>query len=495
MKHSENGTPPDAERRRRRFFCDKRDKLDKLDKLDKRDKRKAAGVPGNKRRGEEGMERIADTLRAVQKGCCAVVVVAAGRSERMGQDKLLMELDGIPVLARTLLALEHCGAVDELVLVTRETLFAAVGEWRERYALQKLTHMVPGGATRTESALAGVLAVSSRAKIIGIHDGARPFVTPELAEAAIRGAVLHRASAPAIPVKDTLKRARGGMVAETPDRSEFFAVQTPQCFRAELIKAALTRAVAERTVYTDDCAAVEAIGSSVVLTPGDEDNIKLTTPADLALARLILRRHTTGEGNGQEQETGAESTETGTQEPETWTENAGTSTRDTATGTQKEATQMRIGQGYDVHRFAPERKLILCGVEIPHSRGLLGHSDADVAAHALMDALLGAAALGDIGKLFPDSDPAYAGADSLLLLREVCRRVRAAGYRISNVDCTIVAQAPKLAPYIPQMRENLAGAAGLALDRVSVKATTEERLGFTGREEGIAAQAVCLLEE
>ena len=156
---------------------------------------------------------------------------------------------------------------------------------------------------------------------------------------------------------------------------------------------------------------------------------------------------------------------------------------------------MRIGQGYDVHRFAPERKLILCGVDIPYKEGLLGHSDADVPVHALMDALLGAAALGDIGKLFPDSDPAYAGADSLVLLREVCARVRDSGFEIANVDCTIVAQAPKLAPHIPRMRENVARASGLELSRVSVKATTEEHLGFTGRGEGVAAQAVCLLEE
>ena len=156
---------------------------------------------------------------------------------------------------------------------------------------------------------------------------------------------------------------------------------------------------------------------------------------------------------------------------------------------------MRIGHGYDVHRLVPERKLILGGVEIPYEKGLLGHSDADVLLHALMDALLGAAALGDIGKLFPDSDPAYEGADSLELLREVGRRIGEAGYTVGNLDCTVIAQAPKLAPHIPSMRRNIAGALGIGADRVSVKATTEERLGFTGSGEGIAAHAVCLLEE
>ena len=154
---------------------------------------------------------------------------------------------------------------------------------------------------------------------------------------------------------------------------------------------------------------------------------------------------------------------------------------------------MRIGHGYDVHRLTENRRLILGGVEIPYEKGLLGHSDADVLTHALMDALLGAAALGDIGKLFPDNDPAYAGADSIELLRRVFARLREAGYRVGNVDCTVIAQAPKLAPYIPAMREKLAEAMEADVSRVSVKASTEERLGFTGSGEGIAAHAVCLL--
>ena len=154
---------------------------------------------------------------------------------------------------------------------------------------------------------------------------------------------------------------------------------------------------------------------------------------------------------------------------------------------------MRIGHGYDVHRLVEGRKLILGGVEIPHTTGLLGHSDADVLTHAIMDALLGATAMGDIGKLFPDSDPAYKGADSLLLAREVMRRIRDAGYEIGNVDATVIAQKPKLAPHIPQMRQNLANALGVDADAINIKATTEEKLGFTGREEGIAAHAVCLL--
>ena len=155
---------------------------------------------------------------------------------------------------------------------------------------------------------------------------------------------------------------------------------------------------------------------------------------------------------------------------------------------------MRIGHGYDVHRLVEDRPLILGGVTVPHTHGLLGHSDADVLAHAIMDALLGAAALGDIGKLFPDSDPTFKGADSLLLAAEVAKRIRAAGYEIGNVDATVIAERPKLAPHIPLMRERIAAALGIAVDAVSVKATTEEGLGFSGKKEGIAAHAVCLLQ-
>lgn len=204
--------------------------------------------------------------------------------------------------------------------------------------------------------------------------------------------------------------------------------------------------------YTDDCQLIEAAGGRVRLTLGDYKNIKLTTPEDRVTARAYL-------------------------------------------GEQKEEKTMRIGSGYDVHRLVEGRKLILGGVDVPYERGLLGHSDADVLAHAITDALLGAAALGDIGKLFPDNDPQYEGADSLALLGRVCALLGEKGYSIGNIDATVIAQRPKLAPHIPQMRENLAKACGIALPQVSVKATTEEGLGFTGSGDGIAASAVCLLEQ
>ncbi|MBQ9413428.1 MAG: 2-C-methyl-D-erythritol 4-phosphate cytidylyltransferase [Oscillospiraceae bacterium] len=236
------------------------------------------------------MSDLSGRLRRARHGFCTVVVVAAGSSRRMGEDKLLLELDGVPVLAHTLLALEMCPDVDELIVVTREELLDPVAKMREKYGIRKLTKAVLGGKTRAESALYGVMAASKKAKIIGIHDGARPFVTPELVAETADAAFRCTAAAPALPVKDTIKLAEDGVVRETPDRSKLFAVQTPQMFRAEIIKAALTKAVREGSAPTDDCAAAEAIGARAFLTPGDEENIKLTTPADLPVAIAILQK-------------------------------------------------------------------------------------------------------------------------------------------------------------------------------------------------------------
>ena len=256
------------------------------------------------------------------------------------------------------------------------------------------------------------------------------------------------AAAPAVPVHDTIKQAENGLVRATPERKTLFAVQTPQVFDVKLLKTVLRTAMERGIALTDDCSAVEAAGKPVVLTQGCEENLKITTPVDLTLAEAILKRRKT----------------------------------------------MRIGHGYDVHRLTEGRRLILGGVEIPFERGLDGHSDADVLVHALMDALLGAAGLRDIGVLFPDNDPAYKNISSMLLLDRVMQTLERAGYAVGNVDVTVLAQRPKLKDYIPVMRENLARAMKIPLDCVNIKATTEEGLGFTGSGEGIACHAVCLLE-
>ena len=260
----------------------------------------------------------------------------------------------------------------------------------------------------------------------------------------------------AVPLKDTVKRVNeGGVVVDTPPRDALRAVQTPQTFEAELIRRAhAAYALGERA--TDDAALAERMGVKVRLTEGDVENIKLTTPEDMLLARqVILRRE----------------------------------------GQKEEKPMVRIGHGYDVHRLTEDRKLILCGVEIPYTLGLLGHSDADVALHALMDALLGAAALGDIGRHFPDTDPAYKGADSGKLLDHVVALLEEKGYAVGNVDVTIICQRPKLKDYIEQMRQNVARHLKVDADCVNIKATTTEKLGFEGEGLGISSHAVACIEK
>ena len=380
------------------------------------------------------------------------VLVAAGSSTRMGFDKLSFDLGGETVLERSVRAFDECPEVDELVIVT-----GASSENAQRAAARckKPVRLVKGGSTRAESARSGVAAAHGR--LVAVHDAARPFVSQSVIADTIAAAARCGAAAPAVPVKDTIKQAKGGsgktvpagcMVEDTPDRSTLYAVQTPQCFDRTQYLAALQELDAEKArLVTDDCSLFELTGRSVQLTQGDYANLKITTREDLP--RPV----------------------------------------------QKEETRMRIGHGYDVHRLVEGRKLILGGVEIPFEKGLLGHSDADVLAHAVMDAVLGAAALGDIGQHFPDNDPAYAGADSLELARHVTRILSEHGYRVENIDATILCQRPKLAPHIPAMRANLAAAFGLPVDAVSVKATTEEHLGFTGEGLGIAAHAVALIEK
>ena len=381
----------------------------------------------------------------------SAVLVAAGSSTRMGFDKLSFDLGGETALHRSIRAFDQCPQIGEIVLVAGKN--RAFVE-QQAIGCTKPVQIVAGGATRAESAKNGVLA--AHGELVAVHDAARPFVSPAVIAAVLEAAARCGAAAPAVPVKDTIKQAVPGdgktvpeacLVHSTPDRSTLYAVQTPQCFDRTQYLAALQELDAEKArLVTDDCSLFELTGRSVQLTQGDYANLKITTREDLP--RPV----------------------------------------------QKEETRMRIGHGYDVHRLVEGRKLILGGVEIPFEKGLLGHSDADVLAHAVMDAVLGAAALGDIGQHFPDNDPAYAGADSLELARHVARILSEHGYRVENIDATILCQRPKLAPHIPAMRANLAAAFGLPVDAVSVKATTEEHLGFTGEGLGIAAHAVALIE-
>ena len=373
----------------------------------------------------------------------SAIIVAAGASRRMGFDKLSYRLPGgKTVLETSVAAFAAHPQVDELILVAGGNLPACQAI---AAACPKPCTVVGGGATRADSVCNGLRA--AKGQLVAIHDAARPFVSEQVITDALAEAEAMGAAAPAVAVKDTIKIANDGAVVQTPDRAALFAVQTPQCFRRNLYWKALEAVQGEKVhLVTDDCSLFELTGRTVQLTQGDYANYKITTREDLP-------------------------------RPD-----------------QKEEHKMRIGHGYDVHRLVEGRKLILGGVEVPFEKGLLGHSDADVLAHAVMDAVLGAAALGDIGQHFPDNDPAYSGADSLKLARRVAEILKEHGFRIENIDATLLCQRPKLAPYIPAMRQNLADAFGLPVDAVSVKATTEEHLGFTGEGLGIAAHAVALIE-
>lgn len=395
----------------------------------------------------------------------AAVIVAAGRGSRMGLDrnKVLYPVLGEPVIVRTVRAFESTGLFDGGIVVV--TGACDMDEMKEMFARAGLSvrAVVEGGEDRQESVCRGIAACDENADIIAIHDGARPLVTREVIAATIDSAEKYGSGVTAVALKDTIKRVNGeGIVVDTPRRDMLRAVQTPQTFNAKLIREAHARyrnGNEDGLRATDDAMLAEWMGHSVRLTAGDVENIKLTTPEDMLLAEQVLEK------------------------------------RGEAKKPEKERKTMRIGHGYDVHRLVEGRKLILCGVEIPHTLGLLGHSDADVAYHALTDALLGAAAMGDIGRHFPDTDPKYKGADSGVLLDHVMELIWEKGYVVGNVDVTIIAQRPKLKDYIEQMRENVARHLNVDIDCVNVKATTTEKLGFEGEGLGISTHAVACIEK
>ncbi len=382
----------------------------------------------------------------------SAVVVAAGSSTRMGGvSKQLLSLRGKTVIRRCLEALGRVPEIRQMIVVVKRGEETLVQKEIDAAKLRQPVRLALGGATRQQSVQNGVALVDGQADYVAVHDGARPLVEGEAVRRVIQDAAQYGASALAVPVKDTIKQADPqGMVLQTPDRRTLWAVQTPQVFRKSLYLQALEAAAQARADYTDDCQLFERAGFPVHLTAGDYRNIKITTLEDIKTAAALLPER---DGDA----------------------------------------QMRIGHGYDVHRLVEGRPLILGGVKIPHERGLLGHSDADVLAHAVSDALLGAAGLGDIGLHFPDTDNRYLNADSIALLRQVTGLLAQRGLRPVNIDATVIAQRPKLRPYIQTMQERLAEACGLAPGQVSVKATTEEGLGFSGKEEGIAAHAVCLV--
>lgn len=374
-----------------------------------------------------------------------VIVVAAGRGQRAGDGlpKQYRTLAGQPVLRRTLarfVGQPGIRFVQPVISPEHADLFASVAE-----GLPDVRPPVTGGATRQASVRAGLEALAADPPdLVLIHDAARPFVSGRLVADAVAAAAAHGAAVPALALVDTLKALTDpGFVATGPDRNAVRGVQTPQSFRYELILAA-HRAQAENGDLTDDAAVAEAAGHRVAIFPGDPANIKLTTPEDFVTAER----------------------------------NALLALADVRTAT-----------GFDVHAFGPGDHVVLGGLRIPHTMGLAGHSDADVVLHALTDALLGTIGSGDIGHHFPPSDPQWKGASSDRFLIHAADLVRAAGGRIAHLDATVVCEAPKIGPHREAMRERIAAIVDLPVARVSVKATTSEQLGFTGRREGIAALA------
>ena len=380
----------------------------------------------------------------------ACVVAAAGRGERsgLGYNKVFYNLDGRSVISRTLDALSQSGLIDEIALVLADGDMAAYDEIARREGVNPLVKAIArGGETRQMSVMNGLKALSEDTTIALVHDGARPFVSREMIAAVIEDAEKYGSGVISSPVTDTVKVTDAeGFAVDTPDRARLRSVQTPQGFRYSEILEAYEFAEREGIAATDDAQLYERRFSRVKLTwvPGAEKNIKLTNPSDFEAKA-------------------------------------------------PRAVVPRVGTGYDVHRLVEERELVLCGVKIPFEKGLLGHSDADVALHALMDAMLGAAALGDIGHLFPDSDERYRGISSVKLLAQTARALREAGYAVSSCDVTIVCQRPKLAPFIGRMRGNIASTLEIPVSSVSVKATTTEKLGFEGEGAGISAQSVAVV--
>jgi len=368
----------------------------------------------------------------------AIIIVAAGRGSRAGGDvpKQWQDLAGQPVLAHTMAAF----AGHQVVLVVHPDDFS-----RAR-ALAPTAQLVIGGDTRAASVRNALeaLAGTSVTRVL-IHDGARPLVPPALIARLVAALDQSAAAAPALAVTDALWRGDAGLVTGTQDRAGLFRAQTPQAFRFDEILAAHR---AHPGGSADDVEVARAAGLDVAIVEGSEDNLKLTFAGDFARAEAILRAR---------------------------------------------AMDIRLGNGYDVHAFCEGDHVWLCGVRVPHAQGLLGHSDADVGMHALTDAIYGALAAGDIGRHFPPSDPQWKGASSHIFLTHAANMARDMGFAISNCDVTLVCEYPKIGPHAVEMASELARIMAVDIARVSVKATTSEGLGFTGRREGIAALATCAL--
>jgi len=381
----------------------------------------------------------------------SVIIPAAGAGKRMKHEipKILISLKGKSILEHTI-----CGFfkvnIHEMIIPVSEAIRTDVEELCAKLDAPFRIRVINGGEQRQDSIWNALKILDKETTVVAVHDAARPFFDPELIDKAIPLLGKYDGAIAAVPAAYTMKQIKNELVEQTLPRDTLWQINTPQVFNKDVLIAAYEKAYADKFYGTDDAMLLERMGKKITVIPDVPHNIKITTPSDLYSAERIMSKD-------------------------------------------KGVSMQRIGQGYDVHRLVEGRKLILGGVEIPHEKGLDGHSDADVLVHAIMDALLGALALGDIGKHFPDHDDQYKNINSMFLLAGVSKLLEINAYKIQNIDATLILQRPKVAKYIEMMRANIASALNVDISAVSVKATTEEGLGFTGREEGVAAMVTVML--
>ena len=386
-----------------------------------------------------------------KKRVCAILLAGgSGSRMQMGVTKQKIKISGESVIHRAARALDSSEAVDAIVAVSRADELSFVRQ--ELADIGKLIGVVAGGETRFESAKCGFDFCGGRFDFVAIHDAARCLATPQLIDRVVSAAIFHGAASAVSSVTSTVKRIKDGKIVATESRDTLVEAETPQVFSSELYQRAIDNALKNGLAVTDDNMLLEAIGEPVYTVVSEEENLKITTKKDIKYAEYLL------------------------------------------SGEVASMPNLRVGHGYDVHRFREGRDLILGGVKIEHSVGLLGHSDADVLAHAVMDSVIGALGLGDIGRHFPDSDEKYRGISSITLLSRVGELLSERGARVVNIDATVVLQSPKIGRYIPEMANNISNALGCDSEAVNIKATTEEGLGFTGSGDGAAAHSVAMIE-
>lgn len=383
------------------------------------------------------------------------IIPAAGAGKRLKSHiaKQYLLLNSVPVLVHTLKVFQNSKNIDKIILaVPLDDLVYIRQELVEKYGLTKITNTVAGGKERQDSVRNCLMVIEGKCELVVIHDAVRPFVTEELIKSVVDAAKITGAAVAGIRIKDTIKEIKkDNMVLTTVPRHNLWLTQTPQAFKFKLLKDVYKAAYDENFYGTDDASLVEKMGKKIKMVEGSSENIKITTKEDMLIAEALMKI--------------------------------------------RNKAVLRSGIGYDSHRLVAERKLILGGVEIPFDKGLDGHSDADVLIHAICDALLGASGIKDIGRHFPDNDPEFKDISSMIILEKVNEIIAAQGFSVNNIDATVVMEKPKLAPYAAKMISNISRVLNIPESCVSVKAKTNEGMGFVGRNEGVAVFAIVTLTE